>query len=126
MKTSFEKFMASSAVQSVELGEHKIELALVDEVDKIVQNASGIAKELRVFDAELNKISGVIDKAKQKSVDGTKLYDSAKSVATKFASQMENLGIDPRNNAKYNGLWEAINDVQDVANRINTKIKQLK
>ena len=104
----------------------RIELALIDEVEKFTQSAVGISKELRVFDTELNKISSTIDKAKQKSVDGTKLYDSAKSIATKFASQMENLGIDPRSNAKYNGLWEAINDVQDVANRIETKIKQLK
>ena len=34
MKTSFEKFMASSAVNQVELGEHKVELALIDEKDQ--------------------------------------------------------------------------------------------
>jgi hypothetical protein len=104
----------------------KMELALIDEVNKFTQTAITVVKELRVFDNELNKISTTIDKAKQKTTDGNKLYESAKSTAMKFASQMENLGIDPRSNEKYNSLWDAINDVQDVANRIETKIKQLK
>ena len=34
MKTSFEKFMASSAVSKVELGGMKVELALIDDAKK--------------------------------------------------------------------------------------------
>ena len=39
MKTSFEKFMASNAVNPVELGEHKVELALIDDIRNSIKTA---------------------------------------------------------------------------------------
>jgi hypothetical protein len=49
MKTSFEKFMASSAVQPI-----KVEMALVDDIEKILDTA--IAKK-RVLTEQAKKVS---------------------------------------------------------------------
>jgi hypothetical protein len=91
----------------------KINLALLDEASKVTQNAITARKELIQFVQDLQKISSLVDKAKAKAKEGNGIYDNGKSVATKIASQMENIGIEPRSSAEYNKLWEAINDVQD-------------
>ena len=49
MKTSFEKFMASNAVNQVELGEHKVELALLDDVTKWKNGFEKSAKQARLM-----------------------------------------------------------------------------
>ena len=67
----------------------------------------------------------MIDNAKLKAKEGETWHNQAAKIGTQSASQMEDLGIDPRSNQKYNSYWEAINAVQDKAVRITTKIKQL-
>jgi hypothetical protein len=65
MKTSFEKFMASSAVQSVELGEHKVELALLDEL----VNANMEAGSLLVIQKELSAAYKRLEQSKKLNSD---------------------------------------------------------
>jgi hypothetical protein len=91
----------------------KTNLALLGEASKITQNAITARKELIQFVQDLQKISSLVDKAKAKAKESNGIYDNGKSIATKIASQMENIGIEPRSNAEYNKLWDALNDVQD-------------
>jgi hypothetical protein len=46
MKTSFEKFMASNAVQSVELSTVKVDLALIDDIEKKSKDVLQVTKDL--------------------------------------------------------------------------------
>ncbi len=117
-KTSFHKFM--DATKGV-----KVDLALVDEADKIIQEAVVARKELIAFTQELNKISSLIDKALARAKDAEGVYEKGVSIGYKLASQMENLGIEPRSNTKYNELWDTINDVQTQFLSVRQKIKQL-
>jgi septation ring formation regulator EzrA len=61
MKTSFEKFMASSAVQSVELGEVKVELASYQDelaaIEKEYRNGLGMMETYAIkLEQEENKV----------------------------------------------------------------------
>ena len=61
MKTSFEKFMASSAVQEVELGEHKVELASYQDelvaIEKEYRNGLGMMETYAIkLEQEENKV----------------------------------------------------------------------
>jgi hypothetical protein len=61
MKTSFEKFMASSAVNQVELGEHKVELASYQDelagIEKEYRNGLGMMETYAIkLEQEENKV----------------------------------------------------------------------
>lgn len=108
MKTSFQKFMASSAVK-VELGEVKVDLALIDDanaqvvaVNTKLDKALKSARTLAMLFNEINRDSKVADKtietaltaAKELGVDVTSikaLKDKVKNysaIASKFESAL--------------------------------------
>lgn len=118
MKTSFEKFMASSAV-------NKVELSIGDDIDNYAKKAVQLRKELQDIENAIDQAKKLIDNAKAKSKEGETWHTQAVKIGTQFASQMEDLGIEPRSNQKYNSFFEAINAVQEKASRIATKIKSL-
>jgi hypothetical protein len=83
MKTSFEKFMASSAVQSVELGEHKIDLALIDEIDKLFDGA--IAKK-RTLQQQALKIATELENLQPMFIQSLSLAKKASAAAKELGA----------------------------------------
>jgi hypothetical protein len=90
----------------------KVEFALLDEASKITQNAITAQKELIQFVEQFQKLSFMVDKAEAKVKESMNIYDNGKSIGTKIASQMENIGLDPRSSAEYNKLWDVLNILQ--------------
>ena len=69
MKTSFEKFMASSAVKSVELSENKVELSVISDLQNLLDQVDSIQGEAEMmiedYNAMANKILGMLNQASQ-------------------------------------------------------------
>lgn len=104
----------------------KINMALVDDIDNYAKKAVELKKQLQDIENAIDQAKKLIDNAKSKAKEGETFHTQAVKIGTQFASQMEDLGIEPRSNKKYNSFFEAINGVQDKAIRIETKIKQIK
>jgi hypothetical protein len=80
MKTSFEKFMASSAVQevsNVELGAVKVDMALVDDI-KIMVNA--LSSQKSIDDDVINKTVQILRPLQQLKRDGVDRVKTNESV----------------------------------------------
>ena len=80
MKTSYEKFMASSAVQevsNVELGAVKVDLALVDDI-KIMVNA--LSSQKSIDDDVINKTVQILRPLQQLKKDGVDRVKTNESV----------------------------------------------
>lgn len=109
MKTSFEKFMASSAVKSieptkVEMGAVKVELALTDDLIKSIQEVGVVNAKASILNdknvALLNEYEAVekklydakseIDKVMQSLI---KADEFSKNVLAKLESQLKGLGL---------------------------------
>lgn len=117
MKTSFDKFMASNAVKSVEptkieMGEVKVELALDDvgalvtNYFQITDNAQGKAKGVL---GSLREVLGVYENAlKQESP-----MQKSKVMIEKMAADFKSMGVtvNPNDWEEYRILLRAINDI---------------
>lgn len=109
MKTSFEKFMASSAVKSieptkVEMGAVKVELALTDDLIKSIQEVGvvnakasilndknvALLNEYEAVDKKLYDAKSEIDKVMQSLI---KADEFSKNVLAKLESQLKGLGL---------------------------------
>ena len=120
MKTSFEKFMASSAVQSiepvkVEMGEVKVQLAMDDITElvstyyQITDNAQSKAKGIL---SSLREVLSVYDNAlKQES-----FMQSSKVTLEKMANDFKAMGITvkPSEWKEYRDLLTALNDIKTI------------
>lgn len=102
-----------------------IKLGIADDIDNYAKKAVQLKKELQDIENAIDQAKKLIENAKVKAKDGDTWHIQAMKIGTQFASQMEDLGIEPRSNQKYNAYWEAINEVQNKANRIMVKIKSL-
>jgi hypothetical protein len=105
MKTSFEKFMASSAVQSVELSTVKVDLALVDDIQRMV---NALNSQKSIDDKVINdtvKILRPLQQLKRDGVNQVKTNDSvvnssidkiklAKDLLLKASQMSKALGVD--------------------------------
>jgi hypothetical protein len=95
MKTSFEKFMASSAVQSVELSEHKVELGVVKVDLALIDEIGNEIKSFSLFP----DVAPVRKAAEQAEGNLYRKGQSLKSVEDKIAKAkiaMKELGIDSK------------------------------
>ena len=115
MKTSFEKFMASSAVK-VELGEVKVELALIDDIINKRNIAAGNITKLKgkmkadamEFDKWINELVDSMDTM-------TKLIQQAKDLgADSSVKQLESLKSSTNNLTK---AWYA--SIQSIKKAID-------
>lgn len=92
MKTSFEKFMASSAVNKVELGAVKIELALIDDIMSDV-DANGVGRDkARPLIRDIQKNLGTIIEIYQR-IEARN--EKLKKSSAQFQAKIKELGIDP-------------------------------
>jgi hypothetical protein len=120
MKTSFEKFMASSAVQSVEpvkveMSEVKVQLAMDDITElvstyyQITDNAQSKAKGIL---SSLREVLAVYENAlKQES-----FMQSSKVTLEKMANDFKAMGITvkPSEWKEYRDLLTALNDIKVI------------
>jgi hypothetical protein len=120
MKTSFEKFMASSAVQSikpvkVEMGEIKVELALED-IDALVtryfqitDNAQGQSKGIL---SSLRQVLSVYENA----LNQESPMQKSKVVIEKMAADFKAMGVtvNPNEWEEYRILLRALKDIDTM------------
>jgi hypothetical protein len=131
MKTSFEKFMASNAVQSVELGAMKVELALIDDAKKgmdIVLKAynNGVWNQLERLP---NNVAEIVSNAKSVLMEASKGQALAIQSARKISEMAKELGIpnpkeidDIFKNNDYDTLVEAFaKDIDRIINQAKSR-----
>lgn len=112
MKTSFEKFMASSAVK-VELGEVKVELAMDDIVElvstyyQITDNAQSKAKGILSSLREVNSLY-------ENAIKQEAFMQSSKATLEKMANDFKAMGVTvkPSEWKEYRDLLTALNDIK--------------
>jgi hypothetical protein len=104
MKTSYEKFMASSAVNPIELGEHKVELGKIDDLN-------------RELNANSKQLDNLIFKFKEVRTDISILSQSYAYLSGQYSS-MKNIAMD-LGDSKLTG------DIVKSLNASNAAYKQL-
>jgi hypothetical protein len=90
MKTSFEKFMASSAVQSVELSTIKVDLAM--DINAIMKAADALIFENAKLESKAISLLNDVNKVYTSS------WPDAKPLLSEFENalkQMQTLGVEP-------------------------------
>lgn len=92
MKTSFEKFMASSAVNQVELGEHKVELASIGDLASKVEKAR---TEINNFNSEVAKLQAIAKTQSGKGIDITNSLEDILNIYNAISADFKKLGLDP-------------------------------
>jgi hypothetical protein len=98
MKTSFEKFMASSAVQSVELSEHKVELGVVKVdlalIDDFEMDADALEVGVKREIGDFMKAKQVLESVKTNLDIREKFIANAMKVYAEIEKQAKFMGID--------------------------------
>jgi hypothetical protein len=119
MKTSFEKFMASNAVNKVELSEIKVELALLDDVKARIDEAKKRISDLKTSEklvldliANASKFQSKLESEYGFANSLSTVIENALSRAEKSAKE---LGIDP------NGIAE-IKQLKTLAQQLDKAI----
>jgi hypothetical protein len=121
MKTSFEKFMASSAVQEVELGEHKIELALIDDFKKLKSSAI-LSKDIvmetyKELKAKSLQLDSEIKKYVAETIDLSNVKDN-------LSAKYKELGMNFESSKEFADFRKAFENQKQILD-IATKIKNL-
>jgi hypothetical protein len=97
MKTSFDKFMASNAVQevsNVELGAVKIDLALFDDIEKA---RAGVSKMIGFVNGDFTKVQqavSLVGRIKNELPLTDKLADALLDKVLLFENEAKKLGVD--------------------------------
>jgi hypothetical protein len=94
MKTSFEKFMASSAVQEVELGAIKVELASLDQIKAAYIEGR---KKLDKYNSDYNEGVRVLRGAFQLGNALSNDFDKVSKMYAELEKGIKDMGLDIRN-----------------------------
>jgi hypothetical protein len=103
-----------------------IELSVADDVQSIIKKAEKLASDMDSSALEINKIKDAIDKMRTQSEKALAYYEASVQTLYKMGSELENLGVSPKESKLYNNGWKAINSVQSSAEYIKNTIKQIK
>jgi hypothetical protein len=137
MKTSFEKFMASSAVQSVELSTVKVDLALVDDIQRMV---NALNSQKSIDDKVINdtvKILRPLQQLKRDGVNQVKTNDSvvnssidkiklAKDLLLKASQMSKALGVDLKSIQGYDEVVKLVSVLEKNIQRHKEYTNELK
>jgi hypothetical protein len=137
MKTSFEKFMASSAVQSVELSTVKVDLALVDDIQRMV---NALNSQKSIDDKVVNdtvKILRPLQQLKRDGVNQVKTNDSvvnssidkiklAKDLLLKASQMSKALGVDLKSIQGYDEVVKLVTVLEKNIQRHKEYTNELK
>jgi hypothetical protein len=137
MKTSFEKFMASSAVQSVELSTVKVDLALVDDIQRMV---NALNSQKSIDDKVINdtvKILRPLQQLKRDGVNQVKTNDSvinssidkiklAKDLLLKASQMSKALGVDLKSIQGYDEVVKLVTVLEKNIQRHKEYTSELK
>jgi hypothetical protein len=94
MKTSFEKFMASSSVQEVELGAIKVELASLDQIKAAYIEGR---KKLDKYNSDYNEGVRVLRGAFQLGNALSNDFDKVAKMYAELEKGIKDMGLDIRN-----------------------------
>jgi hypothetical protein len=137
MKTSFEKFMASSAVQSVELSTVKVDLALVDDIQRMV---NALNSQKSIDDKVINdtvKILRPLQQLKRDGVNQVKTNDSvvnssidkiklANDLLLKASQMSKALGVDLKSIQGYDEVVKLVSILEKNIQRHKEYTSELK
>jgi hypothetical protein len=103
---------------------NKVELSSISEMNKIASQAAELQKKAYPMINALNEIDFVVNRATQLISEANKLYQNGSSTGTAFASQVEDLGMNPRQNKNYTDMFDAMNDMAQVIMGLETLAKK--
>ena len=102
----------------------KVELSSISEMNKIASQAAELQKKAYPMINALNEIDFVVNRATQLISEANKLYQNGSSIGTAFASQVEDLGMNPRQNKNYTDMFNAMNDMAQVISGLESIAKK--
>ena len=102
----------------------KVELSSISEMNKIASQAAELQKKAYPMINALNEIDFVVNRATQLISEANKLYQNGSSIGTAFASQVEDLGMTPRQNKNYTDMFNAMNDMAQVISGLESIAKK--
>ena len=121
MKTSFEKFMASSAVK-VELGEVKVELATIGDIaSKTAQAKTAIDN----FNSEVAKLQAI---AKTQSVKGSGIVSALEDLLDMYNemfAEFKKLGVDPASYKELKAAKDLYYSYYNVVKQLTQEMKNI-
>ena len=101
-----------------------VELSSISEMNKVASQAAELQKKAYPMINALNEIDFVVNKATQLISEANKLYQSGSSIGTAFASKVEDLGMNPRQNKNYTDMFDAMNDMARVISGLESIAKK--
>lgn len=104
----------------------KIELAIVDDIKKIISVESSNYTTLRYYVNELVKIQRLINEINDKIASEFDLFDEGMLKLQQFEKSMRELGIDPKSNDLYTSALNKLDVNYKLANQLDQTIKGIK
>lgn len=122
MKTSFEKFMASSAVNEVALGEMKVELSIITDLDDAINKAMDEYGKVNDIIMQFTKLQTALKGAYQASQNS--IVDMARKKAL-VEGNMKELGLSFDKVPSLSKAEKFANSYADIQNEVKKIVNAL-
>lgn len=124
--TPQEKNVFGKLFTKTELGTHKIELGLIDDVKKKITVIDDFSQKMDINLKKHQANKKIYDESLKVLLDSkTQYYNNTKdvmSISKKMIDTAEDLGIDVKSIKEYNMMWDSIK----IGNKITDIIEELK
>lgn len=104
----------------------KLELALIDDVKKIMSTSMSFNGKLKTDENSVSKIQEELNSVHQDVNDVIDFFDASIKKLSQFELAMKELGIEAKTNQAYTQAFTSINDNFKLATKLQTAIKGLK
>jgi len=104
----------------------KIDMSLRENVDKAIVKLEGYLKTAIKLDEETLRAMQSLKRGGRFTDEALKYCDEAYPIAMKYASAIEDLGIEYKNDEAFSKTFELINAIQDYCKSINSQIRLAK
>ena len=104
----------------------KVELALIDDVKKVMNTSMSFNGKLKVDENTLSKIQDELNSVTENVSAVIDFFDKSMRTLSQFELAMKELGIEAKSNQAYIQAYTSVNDNLKLATKIQAGIKGLK
>jgi ornithine carbamoyltransferase len=104
----------------------KLELALIDEVKKVLSTSMSFNGKLKVDENTVIKLQEELNSVHENVNGVIDFFDKSMRILSQFEAAMKELGIEAKTNQAYMQSYTSVNDNLKLATKLQSAIKGLK
>jgi hypothetical protein len=104
----------------------KLQLALIDDVKKIMSTSMSFNGKLKTDENSVSKIQEELNSVHQDVNDVIDFFDKSIKTLSQFESALKELGMEAKTNSAYSQAYASVTENFKLATKLQTSIKGLK